>query len=511
MRSIFFAIFLLGCGSKSSSESAGTDPLNPQVEEEDEDLGCAADSDCDDYEICDDTECILGDRSNGFTETEDITASTGDEDNTVSGYINIPGDKDYWRYVSIGSEFIRAAINDHEAVEEGEPTPDLFLTLYGPDGDVITSADDYANGGPIGGLDSVIYAYLERAGDYTLVVEDANPLLGGEAWGGPDYTYSMDIFERVGTNGSPSSLEDPMRFDYSGTGIQMTTTSWKSLGVLIDEPGQVDYVAVLFDNDNLDPGVDTDVEGNPYTWNDGIFVIDGVADLRGSDATPAVQILSPDDLVVSTGIDVGPVGPMAYPALSPGEWIVALSDADGGGGSNHWYFVLMNADNKGDNIPFEEEPNNNAATANPIDTTDTENGGGNPFSQGSVQGFVNGAGDNDWYTMSAPEAATGTDEEGEEAQWVVVCANSTLWGSSATPRLTLYGEDGAILAEAETSESATPNVRIENAQIMPGEQISIQVNPGVESEGAPDEWYRMKVFIASFEVLDYESGGYSCP
>ena len=41
--------------------------------------------------------------------------------------------------------------------------------------------------------------------------------------------------------------------------------------------------------------------------------------------------------------------------------------------------------------------------------------------------------------------------------------------------------------------------------------VNIQVNPGSDSTGAADEWYRMKVFIASFEVLSYDEGGYSCP
>ena len=56
-----------------------------------------------------------------------------------------------------------------------------------------------------------------------------------------------------------------------------------------------------------------------------------------------------------------------------------------------------------------------------------------------------------------------------------------------------------------------PDVRIENIEITPGETVNIQVNPGADSTGAADEWYRMKVFIASFRVSGYDEGGYSCP
>ena len=159
----------------------------------------------------------------------------------------------------------------------------------------------------------------------------------------------------------------------------MTTTSWRSVGVLIDEPGETDYIAVLFDEDNLNPDIDADPEGDPYSWTDGVFRIDGVEDLSGSDATPLVVLLSPDDLEVAASVDVGPTSLMKYPALTAGQWIIAASDADGGGGPNHWYYLLLNADNKGSNIPWEEEDNGIASMATPIPTTDTTNSSGKAF------------------------------------------------------------------------------------------------------------------------------------
>jgi|GEM_PF-1294425 len=513
MRSLFLTVLLTACSSTTKTESVDGD-VRPEPSDV-VDLGCESDEDCAPYEICEEDECVTGDRSDGFSDAEDITASTSDADNAVSGHINVDGDKDYWRYVSSGGDFIQVTI-DKSDIPEGTPedalVPDLFLTLYDPDGLVVTSADGYANGGTVSDADAVLYAYLSRAGDYVLVVEDANARNGRGALSGPDYEYRMEVRQRVGTDARESSIEEPIRFDGSGsTGIQMTTTSWRSVGVLIDEPGQTDYIAVLFDEDNLNPDIDSDPEGVPYTWADGLFRVDGIADLSGSDATPLVTLLSPEDLEVATSIDVGPTNIMKYPALTAGQWIIAASDADGGGGPNHWYYLLLNASNKGDNIPWEEEDNGMASLATPIPTTDTTNSSGKAFSQGSIQGFVNEAGDNDWFSISAPEDASGDNEEGAPAQWVVVCANSHLWGASTSPRITVYDADGSVLGEAETDSGAEPNVSIENIEISPGETVNIQVNPGSDSTGAADEWYRMKVFIASFEVLSYDEGGYSCP
>ncbi len=506
MRSLLLTILLTACTTSTKTEDGDGSP----VQDDGTDLSCALDSDCAAYEICETEVCVTGDRSNSFSEAEDIAVSTSDEDNSVTGHINTAGDKDYWRYVSTGGEFIQASIDRHDIAEdhpEDEPKPDLFITLYDPDGIVVTSADNYANGGSVSDADSVIYAYLSRAGDYVIVVEDVYARNGEEGLSGPEYNYRLEVSRRVGTDGLESSIEEPIRLDGSGsTGIQMTSTSWRTVGVLIDEPGEVDYIAVLFDNDNLDPLIDKDPDGNPYTWTDGLLKVAGVEDLEtGSDATPMVTLLSPEDVEVAHSEDVGPTNTMKYPAITSGQWIIAATDANGGGGPNHWFYLLLNADNKGDNIPWEVEENGMASVATPIPTTDTTNPRGKAFSQGAIQGFVNEAGDNDWFSMSAPADNAG-DIDGEPAQWVVVCANSHLWGAASSPRITVYDASGSVLGEAETDPDGNPNVEIKNLVIEPGETINVQVNHGAESIGAADEWYRMKVFIASFEV-----GSYTCP
>ena len=221
------------------------------------------------------------------------------------------------------------------------------------------------------------------------------------------------------------------------TGIQMNQNTWNSVGIILEEEGEVDYIAVQFDSANLDP------DGDVTTWADGYLYVDGIEDLSGSDATPLVQILSPDDVAVSTKVDFGIEGPGVAPALSAGQWILALSDAEGGGGPNHWFVVMLNADTSEHNYDWETEPNDGAAAPNAIDMPEYTNSGGKPFHTGTVQGFVDQVGDTDFFSISAPEANAGENDDGDLKQWAVLCMNSARWGSSITPRITVYGADGS--------------------------------------------------------------------
>lgn len=505
MRPVFFILFLLACGGDKTIDTTDEDGIqNYPTDSDGGDPGCDEDNECANWQICEERECLDGDRNNSFTEAEAILPG---DDGGIDTYINTAGDKDYWRYTSTGTEFIRAAVDPHDDVPEGSPEPDTFVTLYAPDGTVVTSADDYPNGARVSNYDSVLYAYLATAGDYIFVVEDANPMWGSPAWGGEDYPYSLNLSEWGWlTEGSESTLSDPFRMDNEWTtGIQVTPNTWNSVGIILEEEGEVDYIAVQFDSANLDP------DGEVTTWTDGYLYVDGVEDLSGSDATPLVQILSPDDVAVSSKVDFGIEGPGVAPALSAGEWILALSDADGGGGPNHWFVVMLNADTSDKTYDWETEPNDGAAAPNTIDMPEYTNTGGKPFSSGTIQGFVDQAGDTDFFSISAPEESAGENDDGDMIQWVVLCMNSARWGSSITPSLIVYGEDGSILAEQDGNPDDSPNLRIENIQITPGEELVVQVNPGADTLGTPDEWYMLKAFIASFQVSSYEDGGYSCP
>jgi hypothetical protein len=303
----------------------------------------------------------------------------------------------------------------------------------------------------------------------------------------------------------------------------MTTKSWTAVGVILEEEGDVDYIAISMQDElvidsNGIPYADDD--GEAYGWADGVMRIDGLLDLSGSDATPLVTLHDPEDLVAASRAEVGPEGSLYYPALRAGDWVLAVTDADGGGGTNHWYAVLINAEHRGNNYDWETEGNDRPAGADTIELVEARNSSDKLFATGTIQGRVDSPGDIDHFTITASPEIAGTNEEvAEESQWVVVCLTSTNQGSSILPTVSVTDAEGNFLNDRDEQSTenvasdpdADPNLRIENIRITPGETLTIAVDPGEDTMAAPDEWYRLRAFVASFSVRSYEDGGYDCP
>ena len=86
MRTIIVATLFLGCSSnKETAEDDATPPTSPTV-----DLSCEDDTECDAHQICEDSDCIAGDRSNDFSEAIAFSPDDGE----MSGHINVDGDLD---------------------------------------------------------------------------------------------------------------------------------------------------------------------------------------------------------------------------------------------------------------------------------------------------------------------------------------------------------------------------------------------------------------------------------
>jgi len=470
----------LGGDSGGAGSGGGDTPPDPTEDT------CNDDEECSDWQICEEHDCVDGDRNN--TSDEAVTLS---EEGATSGFINVPGDHDFYLLTATGGEFIRASIQAHDEVAEGSPQPDLFLTLYAPDGSVVTSADDYANGGVVNNYDSVLYAYMQDGGDYILEVEDANPMKEREAWGGSSYTYALEVYAWNQTTFGSSTFDEPIQFGEDGP-LELQPNTWHVVGVVLEEAGDVDYVSI------------------DYPFNDGTLYIDGVEDLSGSNANPWAALYTADELAVTQRDEVGPNGTLYHPLLDANSYVLAVADADGGGGDNHWFAVMLkgderNTDDDGNPINVEIEPNDGGTMAHAVSMTDTVNTSGKPFSYGYGVGFADTPGDVDWYSIDVDGADT--DEAG--SQWLVVCMNSTRWGSSIAPDITVYAADGVTeLGSAVGDLDGDPNLAIENIELTsPGETLYLQVDSGSDSAGTVDEWYILKAYVTSFEV----TGGYSCP
>ena len=94
---IFFVLGLWGCDADKSIpviEDTGTTIV---VDE-----GCSTDNDCAQGLICENTECIDGDRNNALEEAESLLWEA-----SKSGIINPAGDVDYYTFNAEGGEYIR--------------------------------------------------------------------------------------------------------------------------------------------------------------------------------------------------------------------------------------------------------------------------------------------------------------------------------------------------------------------------------------------------------------------
>ena len=146
-------------------------------------------------------------------------------------------------------------------------------------------------------------------------------------------------------------------------------------------------------------------------------------------------------------------------------------------------------------ITFDNEPNDNEVSANTLAQEEFENSGGNLFTRGQLQGTASDAEDEDWYRFSVDY----------DDAWIVTCLNSSVYGSTMAPDIEVYDGSGTLLGSASGSEATDPTTLLENLQATPGDHF-LRVIPAVDVTGGPGAWYRVNVFVASFEV-----GGYACP
>jgi hypothetical protein len=309
-------------------------------------------------------------------------------------------------------------------------------------------------------------------------VEDIGTYYGLDTQAGsPDYAYTVELVEWDAFTSETDSPDEPSLI------VSLDAERlWTSIGVLLEEPGDVDYIVI---DSTLDT-VNLELDGNE--------VIDG------SDMRPRFTLVDPSGEVVSDKGDVGPAGLALYPGAAAGEYLVEVSDVSGGGGPDHWAFLHLIARFETTSFDVGLEPDDTALQANPITLTEFENGSGKLFTQGLGRAELDATADEDWYAL----------ENSYDEGYVVVCLNSGLWGALSTPSLELYDEGGALLSSVVGDGDAVPNASLENVAVGPGTYY-LRVVGAADTLGGPGDWYRFIAYVASFSVSSYAEGGYSCP
>ena len=184
------------------------------------------------------------------------------------------------------------------------------------------------------------------------------------------------------------------------------------------------------------------------------------------------------------------------------RYLLALSDEDGDGGDNEWFFVFLLQDGGDSAAPQESEDNNQPILATVLETTENAGSSGD-YTFSEALGFADPTmtkdgveADEDWYAIEAFDDG-----------YMVVCLSSAYYGSALTPDVAVIDPDGeTVLDEAEGDEDEYPTAAIENVEVNGGDTYYIKVTSPESAEGTPMEWYEFFVYVADFEI-----GSYGCP
>lgn len=431
---------------------------------------CEDDDDCGSGTICEivegEADCVDGDRNNDPDSAESILW-----EDTADGVINPAGDVDYYQFTARGGEYIRITTTS----DFGDA--DTVVTLRDPTGQVLTWSDDFPTGSQVSSLDSVIYAHLPYAGDYLISVEDYYAYLDpNDAYGHPNYTYTLELGKWSQATQEDDSIESPsLSLDLERTNM------WNSIGILIDDDGDSDWVEINY--------TAKDEDGNDAKF----LFIEGIEHLDGSELNPTVNLYDANQNLLATHTDVGTANTIAFPDMAEGTYFVEVTDAQAKGSEAHWtYIFLLSRANR--SYPLDMEPNESSETAQSIEMIPLETESESAYAVGYQMGYLESTNDEDWYQFP---------HEHEGGQ-LIVCLNSSIHGSTSTPMVELFDQEGAALGEQTCDTGSNPNLSIVLDEIPLGD-ISIKVTD-INSSSTSSDWYQMLVYSTSFEASSF-----ACP
>jgi len=466
MRSLPLLALLYACtgakvpGGGAEGEGEGEGEGQPE---------CTIDTDCGDGQICEGESCEDGDRNNSADEAETLLW-----DSSARGVINPREDVDYYTFTADGGEFVRinTVLDETDREVTDEAGYDTAVVLRSPSGKVVASVNDYPTGQRVNSYDAVLYAYLAVGGTYTIEVEDAGDLDADIklTTGSPDYGYTVDLSEVDGHTRETDAIDDPSLRATLSSGNTLT-----ALGVLLEEPGDSDWVEVQF----------------PY-GDAGLYVL-GMDDLGDSDAIPEVRMYDEDAQLLTDKEGVAGGHVALYPAMQDAQYTLELTDSDGEGGDNNWYFVFLYPQSEGDAYDAEEEPNDDQTSATEL-TQYTSQADSGDYTYARIQGDLAEVGDQDWFSA-----------QGMDDGYMIVCLNSANYGSTVAPTVSVYDEAGTLLETDEGDESASNGTTIVNLLPTTDQTYGIAVTAPADESGL-SAWYKMLVYVTSFETDTF-----SCP
>lgn len=255
---------------------------------------------------------------------------------------------------------------------------------------------------------SSVIAPVPCAGRWDVVVPG-----GTDGWvrtGTPPGTSEPDSMEAPSVDASAGFLEGRAGF----VGVAHQASSIRSVGVYLEEPGDVDWIRIPRPTD-----------GPIELW---------VTTADESPVRARVRLFDPDGNEVHEAEGLHPTARLTWWTGGPGDWTLAVEDAAGGGGEAYWLGLHVRTWEMGtpgyDDVPWEEEPN-------PPEKPQSLGFPGAGDLPWAVQGRLEGEGDVDAFEI--PGLEVGQD----------LCMSCSAWGyGSSTPMS--FEVDGSSITEDPT-------------------------------------------------------------
>lgn len=444
---IAFLPVLWACSGATDKHTDGPATLAPE---------CAEDGDCGSLSICEDEQCIDGDRDNSIEDATPILL-----EQTYSGTIFPEEDVDWFSYESPGDEWLVV-----QTVTDGDPEDsiDTVVSVHAPNGALHHYMDNF-NIYRLTSSDTNFVVYLPTAGTWYFKVEDVGTFYEDllPRWG-EDFTYELEVKPySVHTRETDSTESPSYKLD-----LENGTTIWR-YGVHIETPGDVDHIQI-----------DTPWPGAP-------LVIDAPREIPGSDARPTVELWK-DDVQVLSLDEVGPVGPAMLFDQDEARYDLRLTDALGGGGLDYWYVVYIRTYDVGASDPWfgtvsfraETEPNDSFSDAEEpqLDHYTPSSGA---YDAAFVQGSFEADGDEDWFKVAT-----------DPGQTLVVRCWAMDYGSLADLKVEIRDSNDDLIAEASEYDGS-PDPDLYEVPTGGGGNFRVRIlsENGVYGEGA---WYRCGIY-----------------
>lgn len=433
----------LGCnGGDDKVDPEATDSGTP-VEPE-----CIDDDACEAWEVCEAELCEPGDHNNSLDEAESLLW----EQDTL-GYLATEGDQDFFTFQAEGGEFVRVSTEHTPEEHEGMNT---IVSLYSPTGQLHHQEDDHAVG-PVTTYDTVLYAYLPDAGEWTVVIEDV------EGAGDPAHSYTLSVQETGSHTREDDSFESPS-YDLDA---DQANRIW-AVGVALEEPADVDWVDITL------------------PWEDCPIYVRGSQFTGGTDANATVELYTPEGQLLMHKEDLGPGGSAAYFEVDGRSALLSISDSLSGGGEDFWTFIYVTIGEQGYGYTYEEEDNSLPTLANRTSFEWDTNEWGN-YGASLHWGLVDEPGDADWFLV-----------EMRDQYYLTLRGSADGLGSMMEANVDVYDATETLVATAEPGDDSFDDLY--NLGPLDEGLYYVRITSDAEGVNGPEYYYRVAMSQSDYEL-----------